>query len=479
MAAAENDTHPEREIVMSRVFDAPRALVWQAWTDPGQIVRWWGPRGFSTEIESMELRPGGHWIHTMIGPDGVRYPSRSIFTEVVPLERIAYRHAGQREGGPSVRFDSVWTFTDLGRDRTELALRQIYESVEARDAVIHSFGAVEGARQTLGRLGDCLQHAWGGRRLAVTLPSPEQIELTRLFQAPLDDVYRAFTDGQCVARWWGPRGHAVTVEQYDARPGGRWRVLEQDSDGCLHAFRGEFRELVPGSRIVRTFEYEPWAGHVSVETISFEAEPGGTRVTVLARFASEADRDRMYGSGMESGAGQSFDRLEEALASGAGDFVIERSFDAPRALVFAAWTTPEHLMQWMGPKGSQMRFLSCDLRSGGMSFYVMTFNGLTMWGKAFYREVTAPSRLIYVQHFADESGAIAAHPLAPDWPREMLTQVSFTDDGPGRTRVSLRWSPITLSAAERAAFEAGRPGMTAGWSGSFDVLAELLRRMTL
>ena len=96
MAPAEKSN----EIVISRVFNAPRELVWKAWTDPKHVVNWWGPRGFSTTIETMDVRPGGTWIHVMHGPDGAKYPNKSIFTEVVPFERISYKHAGNKEGGP-------------------------------------------------------------------------------------------------------------------------------------------------------------------------------------------------------------------------------------------------------------------------------------------------------------------------------------------------------------------------------------------
>jgi uncharacterized protein YndB with AHSA1/START domain len=81
-----------REIVIAREFNAPRELVWQAMTDPRHVVRWWGPRGFTTKIEHMDVRPGGTWEHTMRGPDGTEYPNKSLFQEVVKPERIVYSH---------------------------------------------------------------------------------------------------------------------------------------------------------------------------------------------------------------------------------------------------------------------------------------------------------------------------------------------------------------------------------------------------
>jgi len=85
---------------MSRVFEAPRELVWEAWTNPKHVVHWWGPKGFTTTIETMDLRPGGVWTQVMHGPDGAHYPNKCRFTEVSKPERIAYSHAGGRQGGP-------------------------------------------------------------------------------------------------------------------------------------------------------------------------------------------------------------------------------------------------------------------------------------------------------------------------------------------------------------------------------------------
>ena len=92
----------DREIVITRVVSAPRELVWEAMTRPEHVTRWWGPRGFTTQTEVMDVRPGGAWKHTMIGPDGARYPNKSVFREVVAPERIVYSHGGAREGDPGL-----------------------------------------------------------------------------------------------------------------------------------------------------------------------------------------------------------------------------------------------------------------------------------------------------------------------------------------------------------------------------------------
>jgi uncharacterized protein YndB with AHSA1/START domain len=146
----------EREIVISRVFDAPRDVVWDAWTDPKQVVQWWGPQGFTTTIHEMDVRPGGAWRHTMHGPDGADYPGKSVFSEVVKPERIVLTHSGGKEGGRVVNFKSTWTFEAEG-DQTRVTIRMVFDSAEARGFVAKEHGAIEGGKQTLRRLGEYLR----------------------------------------------------------------------------------------------------------------------------------------------------------------------------------------------------------------------------------------------------------------------------------------------------------------------------------
>lgn len=145
----------DREIVVSRVFDAPRELVWDAWTDPKQLVQWWGPRGFTTTIHEMDLKPGGAWELTMHGPDGANYPNHSVFVEVLKPERIIYRLEGGREGEGGVCFLQTWTFEVLG-EQTRLTMKAVFPTVEACEQAVKSYGAVEGAHQTLARLAEHL-----------------------------------------------------------------------------------------------------------------------------------------------------------------------------------------------------------------------------------------------------------------------------------------------------------------------------------
>jgi len=146
----------DREIFLSREFSAPRKLVWEAMTNPKHVVNWWGPRGFSTTIEEMDFRVGGVWKHVMHGPDGVNYPNEKVFKEITPFEKIVFTHGGKRENGPSVDAIATWTFEEIDKSKTRVSLRMVFPSAAERERVVREFGAVEGGKQTLERLGEYL-----------------------------------------------------------------------------------------------------------------------------------------------------------------------------------------------------------------------------------------------------------------------------------------------------------------------------------
>ena len=141
----------ERTIVISRVFRAPRKLVWEAFADPKQVVEWWGPDGFTTTVLEMDLRPGGKWRIVMHGPDGTNYPNEMTITDVVPMERVEIDLVGGKEGATLVRMHKTITWTDEDGG-TRLTLKNEFESRELRDENVRSYKSVEGGRQLLVRL---------------------------------------------------------------------------------------------------------------------------------------------------------------------------------------------------------------------------------------------------------------------------------------------------------------------------------------
>jgi uncharacterized protein YndB with AHSA1/START domain len=151
--------------------------------------------------------------------------------------------------------------------------------------------------------------------MQLTLPSEREILLTRVFDAPRALVFEAHSKPEHVRRWWGPRRFELTVCEMDFRPGGTWRFVQRDTDGGEYGFHGEYREIVRPERLVYTFEFEGAPGHVSVETITFDEHDGRTVTTNLVSFATPEARDAMIASGMESGAAESMERLDEYARS--------------------------------------------------------------------------------------------------------------------------------------------------------------------
>jgi uncharacterized protein YndB with AHSA1/START domain len=148
----------------------------------------------------------------------------------------------------------------------------------------------------------------------LTMHSDREIRIERIFDAPRDRVWRAFTEPDLVAQWWG-RGHQLDVERDEVRPGGHWRYVEHGPEG-LSGFEGRYREVSPPQRIVRTFEWDGMPGYVSIEDATFEdIGEGHTKLTAVVQLFSPEERDGMLGSGMEEGMNQSYAALDNLLAS--------------------------------------------------------------------------------------------------------------------------------------------------------------------
>lgn len=150
---------PKRELVITRVFDAPRELVFKTHTDPALIPKWWGPRGFTTTVDKMEVRPDGVWRFVQRGQDGKEYAFNGVYREVVPPERLVQTF--EFEGMPGHVLLQTATFEDQGR-KTKLTTTALFQSVEDRDGMLKT-GMKEGATETLDRFAELLEHQKEGR----------------------------------------------------------------------------------------------------------------------------------------------------------------------------------------------------------------------------------------------------------------------------------------------------------------------------
>jgi uncharacterized protein YndB with AHSA1/START domain len=288
MTSRSADARPAEDmLVITREFDAPRELVFAAWTDPRHVRNWWGPRGFTSPRVDIDFRVGGSFIFGMRAPDGKQYWNQGEYLEIAAPERIVsvmrFSDAqGNRKKASDYGLDGipdemrdVVTFEAIGPARTRLTLRRDHALAVAR-----RFGEDAGWNQSLDRFGAILRE----------IPSaPAEIVQTRVIAAPRELVFEAWTDAKHIGEWWGPRGFRTTVHEMDVRPGGDWRLTMHGPDGTDYPNHSVFVEIDRPARLV--FD------HVSPPrfrmTATFEDDGGNTRLTARLVFESAELRDKI------------------------------------------------------------------------------------------------------------------------------------------------------------------------------------------
>lgn len=251
----------------------------------------------------------------MHGPDGTNYPNKCRFLEIVPLERIVYLLGGGSDLDADERrgatFRATWVFESLDGERTKVTGRMVFPSKEVRDRVARDYGAVEGGRQTLERLSE---------QLAVLRCTP--LVVTREFAAPLELVWRAWTEADHFARWFGPKGCTVHLARFEPRPGGIAHLRLSLPDGQEMWVRAAYRELVPQRKLVWVTSPSDAEGGITARpmwprerltVVSFAYQAGRTTVTVLwvPLDATAADLDAFESgrSGASAGWHGPFEKL--------------------------------------------------------------------------------------------------------------------------------------------------------------------------
>lgn len=308
---------------------------------------------------------------------------------------------------------------------------------------------------------------------------PNEIAITRLYDAPVKKVWDAWTDPKQAAKWWGPRGFTLTTHSKELRPGGMWHYTMHGPDGKDWINKTIYHEVEKHAKLVYDHGGNDEQAPLFRVTVTFQEIKGKTQMEMIMALATAEQAAETRKFIKAAGGNSTWDRLAEYLAEeneGKHRFVINRTFDAPLNLMFEMWTDPKHIARWMPPTGMTMEFLKSDIRPGGSSFYFMSGPGIDrMYGSAEYLEIQKPDRLLYTQEFRDEKGGISRHPFAPLWPESMLTTVELTAEGPDQTRVTVTWEPHGATTREELeVFLKERGGMTQGWTGSFDKLEDLL-----
>lgn len=314
-----------------------------------------------------------------------------------------------------------------------------------------------------------------------------EILVRRTFEAPRSLVWRMFTEPEQLAMWWGPTGFTTSTAHHDCKVGGQWRYTMHGPDGQGYENLINYLEVDEPTRLVYKH-----GGEVDVEPIDFtvevtfeEEQPGRTRVVMRSVFPTPEAKHRVVSKyNALDGARQTMGRLAEHLARasdggpGEGDtLLIRRVFDAPVELVWQAWTTPEHMINWFAPAAWKLTQCDIDLRAGGFFHYRMEGEGFpSSWGVWWIREVARPSRLTFVSSFSDAERRVVRAPFSEHWPLETHTVLTLEPHAGrgGGTVMTMRAHPMNATDAEHEAFRGMFEGMQQGWGQTLDSLSRFL-----
>jgi uncharacterized protein YndB with AHSA1/START domain len=208
-------------------------------------------------------------------------------------------------------------------------------------------------------------------------------------------------------------------------------------------------------------------------TVTLEPQNGKTKMTLVHEGIPAGEMQELTSSGWN----ESFDKMAETFENEGQELVITREINAPKQLVWDAFTKAEHLGNWWGPKGSKITVQKLDVRPGGVFHYKMEMGGNDIWGIFKYKEIDAPNSITFTSAFSDADGNITRAPFFDGkWPLEVLNTWTFTEEN-GKTKITLRGKPYNANEIENKAFVDNTASMNQGFGGTFDQLEEYLKSL--
>lgn len=282
METVKKDT-AANELVITRLLDAPRELVFEAWTDPDHIKHWWGPNGFTNTIHTMDVKKDGVWEFVMHGPDGTDYRNKSIYKEVIKPERIVFEHVT----GP--KFTTTVTFEAQG-NKTLLTWRMVFESEEYLKKVVQEFKADQGLKQNVDKLN------------AYVVEGKKPFIIEKVYNAPVSLVWKAITDKEEMKQWYFP-----DLDQFKAEVGNTFELTAGKTTQYIHLCK--VTEVIENKKISYTWKYKGYEGN---SIVTFELFPEGSNKTKL----------RLTHGGLETfPSAVNPDFARESFAKGWGSFI--------------------------------------------------------------------------------------------------------------------------------------------------------------
>jgi len=296
-----------------------------------------------------------------------------------------------------------------------------------------------------------------------TVLSPgKELTITRVLNAPIELVWKVWTEPDHIKNWWGPNGFTNTIFEMDVHPTGNWDFIMHGPDGKDYKNKSIFREIVKHKRIV----YEHITGPKFIATVNFTPQGKKTLLEWSMLFETEEERDKTVKTfKADIGLKQNIFKLEGYLKSVSSEkeMTLTRVVNAPREMVFKAWTEPAQLEKWWGPKDFTNPLCNVDARPGGEILIHMQAPDKTVYPMdGEFHEIVAPEKLVFTTAALDKNGNRLF---------EVLNTVIFSDENGG--------TKINLHAAVSNITEEGKPyidGMNEGWNESLDRLSELLSK---
>lgn len=303
------------ELYLERIFDAPVKMVWEAWIDPEQVGKWWGPRGFTITTHSKDVRTGGSWSYIMHGPDGVNYPNETKYLEVVKYSKMVYDHGGFKDKPPMFRVTVI--FTELaGKTKMEMTMAFSTAEVAAQSKIF--------IKKANGN------STWD--RLAEYLSPTDNFIINRSFEAPIDLLFEMWTDPKHFSEWLPPTGFTMKFLKADVKVGGTIFYCMSGANDMKMYGKVNYLEITKPHRIVYTQifcdENEKVSRHPMAQTWPetmlttiqlFKEGDNQTRVKVTWAPYGKTTKEEVETfiaarGGMTQGWTGSFDKLDEYLA---------------------------------------------------------------------------------------------------------------------------------------------------------------------
>jgi uncharacterized protein YndB with AHSA1/START domain len=306
-----------KELVIERVFDAPRERVFDVFTQPEHLQKWWGPKIVGIPVTEFDARPGGNIFIAERPPDGAMHYIAGVVREIERPSRVVFAihfaDEDRRRVAPpaGTGLPATWneeivssvTFSaEDGRTRVTIRVQRSGVTAEFSEKARGGWG------ESLDKLGYAIADD-----MKVAAVGEREIVITRTFNAPRALVYAALTNPEHVKKWWGPRQYGAVSATGEFRAGGHYRYAQEGPDGEV-AFRGQIREASP-ARMAYTEEFEAMPGHIAETTVTLDERDGKTVMTLRSVYQSKEDRDAVIASGMEWGARLSYLQLDEVIDS--------------------------------------------------------------------------------------------------------------------------------------------------------------------